>query len=122
MSLEGTALTGTEILQCVICENFADREEVMSCLGCGEAICYSCPAFACACKEAGDKGEVKATLRAAALELGRLYSGATLLGVEALEPAAQAQLELLSDVVASLRDEYNKLDERNDGFAYGANG
>ena len=104
---------------CSICHQIKP-DELNHCSDCGDAICGTCPAFSCSCVSPGLIGQLCRELRTAATELAELQAVASLMGADYLSTLERARLLLLTDVVASLSEEINGLDEDEHGEGYSA--
>ena len=103
-----------------ICLQVQPSNDLHHCRGCDDLICGRCPAFACSCVSPGLKGQLRTELRAAARELKELNAISYLMGADMLTNLQRARVHLLTDVVKSLTEEVNRLDEDECGEFYEA--
>ena len=101
---------------CAICVRAIEFDDQNRCK-CGEFICESCPAFACSCVDEDPTIRTLLTgLRTSAIELAKLQAEGALMGYDNLTETQTRSLSRLSEIVPSLREQVNVLDQIRGGF------
>jgi hypothetical protein len=102
---------------CSICLRVIDGGDLTHCPECHGSFCESCPICSCSDQDPAIRA-LRDDLLAGAIERAQLQIERELMGADSLTMSKQARLQLLTDVVPSLRAEVNRLDEMRDGDDY----